>query len=144
MLVAPLIWTGSDWLVTGDPLYSSNYTTRSALSLGRRVPVEQLPERLARFMNDLTKPPVLAAGLIGIVLSFILVRPRAKLALPSFLFVFGIATFLALSVRGFAVINRYLVVSALALTLFAAFTLGGWSVLRGRARGGCGRRGQGS
>jgi hypothetical protein len=48
--------------------------------------------------------------------------------------VFGIATFLALSIRGFAVINRYLVVSALALTLFAAFTLGGWSVLRTRAR----------
>ena len=134
VLVAPLIWTGSDWLVTGDPLYSSNYTTRSALSLGRRVPVEELPARLARFMNDLTKPPVLAAGLMGIVLSFILVRPRAKLALPSFLFVFGIATFLALSVRGFAVINRYLVVSALALTLFAAFTLGGWSVLHGRGR----------
>jgi len=134
VLVAPLIWTGSDWLVTGDPLYSSNYTTRSALSLGRRVPVEELPARLARFMNDLTKPPVLAAGLIGIVLSFILVRPRAKLALPSFLFVFGIATFLALSVRGFAVINRYLVVSALALTLFAAFTLGGWTALQARGR----------
>ena len=42
-MVAPAIWMGSDWLVTGDPLYSSNYTTRSALSLGRRVPIEQLP-----------------------------------------------------------------------------------------------------
>jgi hypothetical protein len=134
VLVAPVIWTVSDWIVTGDPLYSSNYTTRSALSLGRRVPIEQLPERLVHFMNDLTKPPVLVAGLVGIVLAFVLVRPRAKLLLPSFLFVFGIATFLALSIRGFAVINRYLVISALALTLFAAFTLGGWSVLRTRAR----------
>ncbi|MDA0161897.1 hypothetical protein OM076_16605 [Solirubrobacter ginsenosidimutans] len=134
VLVAPVVWTASDWLVTGDPLYSSNYTTRSALSLGRRVPIERLPERLVHFMNDLTKPPVLIAGVIGIGLAFALVRPRARLALPSFLFVFGIATFLALSIRGFAVINRYLVVSALALTLFAAFTLGGWSVLRTRAR----------
>jgi hypothetical protein len=134
VLVSPVIWTASDWIVTGDPLYSSNYTTRSALSLGRRVPVEQLPERLAHFMNDLTKPPVLLAGLIGIVLAFVLVRPRTKLVLPSFLFVFGIVTFLALSIRGFAVINRYLVISALALTLFAAFTLGGWSVLRTRGR----------
>ena len=134
VLVAPVIWTGSDWLVTGDPLYSSNYTTRSALSLGRRVPVSQLPERVAHFMNDLTKPPVLAAGIAGIGLSFALVRPRAKLLLPSFLFLFGIATFLALSIRGFAVINRYLVVSALALTLFAAFTLGGWTALQARGR----------
>ncbi len=134
VLVAPVIWTTSDWIVTGDPMYSANYTTRSALSLGRRVPVEQLPERVVHFMNDLTKPPVLVAGLVGIVLAFLLVRPRAKLLLPSFLFVFGIATFLALSIRGFAVINRYLVISALALTLFAAFTLGGWSVLRTRGR----------
>ena len=134
VLVAPVIWTGSDWLVTGDPLYSSNYTTRSALSLGRRVPVSQLPERVAHFMNDLTKPPVLAAGIAGIGLSFALVRPRAKLLLPSFLFLFGIATFLALSIRGFAVINRYLVISALALTLFAAFTLGGWTALQARGR----------
>ena len=72
--------------------------------------------------------------MIGIVLAFVLVRPRAKLILPSFLLVFGIATFLGLSIRGFAVINRYLVISALALTVFAAFTLGGWSVLRGRGR----------
>jgi hypothetical protein len=134
VLVAPLIWTGSDWLVTGDALYSSNYTTRSALSLGRRVPVSQLPERLAQFMNDLTKPPVLAAGIAGIGLSFALVRPRARLILPSFLFLFGIATFLALSIRGFAVINRYLVISALALTLFAAFTLGGWTAIQARGR----------
>jgi hypothetical protein len=134
VVVSPAIWTFSDWLVTGDPLYSSNYTTRSALSLGRRVPIEQLPERLVHFMNDLTKPPVLAAGVIGIVLAFVLVRPRARLILPSFLLAFGIATFLGLSIRGFAVINRYLVISALALTVFAAFTLGGWSVLRGRGR----------
>ena len=132
VVVPPALWIGSDWLVTGDPMYSSNYTTRSALSLGRRVPVEQLPERLVKFMNDLTKPPVLAAGLLGIGAAFALIRPRARLILPSFLFVFGIATFLGLSIRGFAVINRYLVISALALTVFAAFALGGWSVNRNR------------
>ena len=133
VVVPPAIWMGSDWLVTGDPMYSSNYTTRSALSLGRQVPIEQLPERLLKFMNDLTKLPVLAAGVLGLVLAFRLV-PWRRLLVPSFLLVFGIATFLALSIRGFAVINRYLVVSALALTLFAAFTLGGFAVMEGRAR----------
>jgi hypothetical protein len=130
VVAAPGIWIASDWIVTGDPLYSSNYTTRSALSLGRRVPISDLPERLVHFMNDLTKPPVLLAGVIGLIASWFLIRPRARLALPFFLFVFGIATFLALSIRGFAVINRYLVVSAVAMTIFAAFSLGGWSVLK--------------
>jgi Dolichyl-phosphate-mannose-protein mannosyltransferase len=134
VLAAPLIWTGSDWLVTGDPLYSSNYTTRSALSLGRRVPLSQLPERLWHFMSALTKLPVLAAGVAGLVAAFVLVRPRSRIALPGFLFVFGIATFLALSIRGFAVIDRYLVISALALTLFAAFAIGGFSVLEDARR----------
>ena len=73
------------------------------------------------------------------MLAFGLVRRGARLILPSFLLVFGIATFLGLSIRGFAVINRYLVISALALTVFAAFTLGGWSVLRGRGRAVLGR-----
>ena len=134
VLVAPLIWTGSDWIVTGDPLYSSNYTTRSALSLGRRVPISHLPERLWHFMSALTKLPVLAAGVAGLVAAFVLIRPRGRIALPTFLFVFGITTFLALSIRGFAVIDRYLVISALALTLFAAFALGGFSVLENASR----------
>ncbi|WP_028065354.1 hypothetical protein [Solirubrobacter soli] len=128
VLIAPVLWTGSDWLVTGDPLYSSNYTTRSALSLGRRVPLSHLPERLWHFMSSLTKLPVLVAGVAGLVAAFALIRPRARIAIPAFLFVFGIATFLALSIRGFAVIDRYLVISALSLTLFAAFALGGFTV----------------
>ena len=87
-------------------------------------------------MNDLTKLPVLAAGVLGMGSRAWLVRPRTKLrAAAASCSSSAIATFLALSIRGFAVINRYLVVSALALTLFAAFTLGGWSVLRdGAAR----------
>src|SRR3954468_14126353 len=67
VLAAPLIWTGSDWLVTGDPLSSASYTTRSALSLGRRVPITHVPERLWHFMSALTKLPVLAAGVAGLV-----------------------------------------------------------------------------
>jgi hypothetical protein len=132
VLVAPLLWTGSDWIVTGDPLYSSNYTTRSALSLGRRVPISGLPERLWHFMSALTKLPVLVAGVAGIGAALVLIRPRTRIALPGFLFVFGIATFLALSIRGFAVIDRYLIVSALSLTLFAAFSLGGFTLVGSR------------
>ena len=128
---APVIWMASDWIVTGDPLYSLNYTTRSALLLGRRVPIEDLPERLLTFLAALTKLPVLLAGVLGVVLAWQLIRPRRRLGLPLFLLVFGVFVFLAISARGFAVIDRYLVLSALSITLFAAFTLGGWTVLSG-------------
>jgi hypothetical protein len=128
-LLAPAIWLATDALVTGDPLYSLNYTTRSARALGRRVPLEDLPERLVHYLSGLTKLPVLLVGLVGIALAWWLVRPRRRLALPLFLMGFGVLTFLAISARGFAVIDRYLVLSALSITLFAAFALGGWSML---------------
>jgi hypothetical protein len=127
---APLTWFAVDLAVTGDPLYSLHYTTRSALALGRRVPLEDLPERLAHFMLALTKAPVLAAGAVGAVLAWRLIRPRRRLALPAFLALFGVATFLGTSVRGFAVVDRYLALSALAVTLFAAFAVAGWTGLR--------------
>jgi hypothetical protein len=133
-LLAPAVWLGLDAVVTGDPLYSLHYTTRSALALGRRVPLERLPDRLVVFLAELTKLPVLLAGLAGIVLAWRLHRP---LKLPLIGVVFGIATFLAVSVRGFAVVDRYLALSALSLTLFAAFALGGWTNLAaGRLRTG--------
>ena len=124
--LAPAVWLGVDAVVTGDPLYSLHYTTRSALALGRRLPVERLPDRLVVFLAELTKLPVLLAGLTGIVLAWQLRRP---LRLPLIGTVFGIATFLAVSARGFAVVDRYLALSALGLTLFAAFALGGWTNL---------------
>ncbi len=134
---APLTWFGVDLLTTGDPLYSLHYTTHSAFVLGRRVPLVHLPERFAHFMLELTKPPVLLAGAAGAVLAWRLVRPRSRLVIPAFLAVFGVMTFLATSVRGFAVVDRYLALSALAFTLFAAFSLTGWTTLRpGVARAG--------
>lgn len=132
--LAPVVWMLSDLVVTGDPLYSLNYTTRSAQELGRRVPLTDVPDRLVTFLSGLTKLPVLLAGIVGMVLAWRLVRPRRRLAIPFVLLVFGIFTFVVISARGFAVIDRYLVLSALAITLFAAFALGGWSALGPGAR----------
>ncbi|HEX2087894.1 MAG TPA: hypothetical protein VHF89_19565 [Solirubrobacteraceae bacterium] len=133
--IAPAVWSASDWIVTGDPLYSLHYTTRSAEALGRRLPLAELPERTAHFMVVLTKPPVLLLGLAGMMLAWRVLRPRARAGVPAFLVVFGLATFLAVSARGFAVVDRYLLVSAFGVTMFAAFALGGWTSLpRGRGR----------
>ena len=65
----------------------------------------------------------------------------ARLLVPATLLAWGTATFLLVSLRGFSVINRYVLVSALALMLFAAFAIAGFSRLpRGHRRSGRGRR----
>ncbi|HEV2775255.1 MAG TPA: hypothetical protein VGV90_06670 [Solirubrobacteraceae bacterium] len=133
--VAPVVWALSDWIVTGDPLYSLNYTTESAALLGRRQTIDELPGVTLRFLAELVKPPVLVLGVAGAVLAWRLVREGERLLVPAALVAWGIATFLLVSLRGFSVINRYLVVAAVALLLFAAFAAAGFTRLpAGRAR----------
>ena len=130
--VAPAIWTLSDWIVTGDPLYSLNYTTESAALLGRRQTLDELPGVTLDYLSELTKPPVLLLGVAGVALAWWIARER--LLVPATLLVWGIAMFLAVSLRGFSVISRYLVVAAIALMLFAAFAAAGFERLPARHR----------
>jgi hypothetical protein len=124
---APVVWALSDLVVTGDPLYSLNYTTESARQLGRRQSLTELPGVTLRFVAELTKPPVFVAALAGLVLARRMARER--LLVPVTLLGWGLGTFLLVSLRGFSVINRYVLVGALMLMLFAAFTIAGWSRL---------------
>ncbi len=124
---APLVWALTDLIVTGDPLYSLNYTTESARQLGRRQSLTELPGVTLRFVAELTKPPVFVAALGGIVLAWRMARERVLV--PATLLAWGTATFLLVSLRGFSVINRYVLVAALVLMLFAAFAIAGWSRL---------------
>jgi len=125
--IAPVVWALSDLLVTGDPLYSLHYTTESARQLGRRQSLLELPEVTLRFLAELTKPPVFVAALSGIVLAWRLARER--LFVPVTLLLWGAGTFLLVSLRGFSVINRYVLVAAIALMLFAAFAMAGFTRL---------------
>ncbi len=126
--IAPAIWFLSDAIVTGDPLYSLHYTTRSAELLGRRNSVIELPEVTVRFLVHLTKWPVLVAAAGGLVVAHRLVGRR--LVVPAALLVAGVTSFLLVSIRGFSVINRYLLLAVVMLLLFAAVGLTGFALLR--------------
>jgi hypothetical protein len=125
--IAPVAWALSDWIVTGAPLYSLQYTTESAAELGRRQSLGELPGVTLRFLAELCKPPAFIAGLAGIVLAWRMARDRT--GVPAVLLAWGTGMFLLVSLRGFSVINRYLLVAALALLLFAAFALAGFTRL---------------
>ncbi len=131
--LAPLLWAAVDGAVTGDPLFSLHYTSSSAEELGRQRSLSEIPSALPMFFGSLVKVPVLAGSLVGIVIAAF-VTPR-RMVMPLVLLVSGIGTFGLIGVAGLSVIERYLIVAALALLVFAAVAIGGFTMLRpGRAR----------
>ncbi len=131
--IGPAVWCGVDLAVTGNPLFSLKYTSGSAEDLGRQKSLSQLPGAVPGFFEDLVKLPVLAASGLGALLA-LLMSPR-RMVMPFALLFAGLATFVAIGVAGASVIERYLAVPALALMIFAAVALGGWTMLaRGAVR----------
>jgi hypothetical protein len=127
------VWVAVDYAVTGDALFSLHYTSSSAEDLGRQRTLSELPAAIPYFFSVLVKLPVLIAAAIGAVAGIAL-SPR-RMAMPLVLLGAGLGTFVLIGIAGASVIERYLAVSALALLVFAAVALGGWTMLRpGRLR----------
>jgi hypothetical protein len=127
-LLAPAGWLLVDGVVTGDPLYSLHYTSDSAEDLGRARSLAEIPAAIPVFLANIVKAPVLAAGAVGLFAAVILVPRRA--IWPAVLLGTGIVTFVAIGVAGLSAIERYLVVAALAVLVFAAVAAGGWTLLQ--------------
>ena len=130
---APLIWTLTDLVVTGDPLFSLLHTSSSAEDLGRQRTLSELPTAIPAFLTSLVKLPVMIAAVagLGIALAF---APR-RTAVPLALVASGLLTFVLIGVAGASVIERYLAVAAVALLVFAAVAFAGFTMLRrGRLR----------
>jgi hypothetical protein len=126
-LIAPAGWLLVDGVVTGDALYSLHYTSDSAEDLGRARSLADIPLAIPDFLGDIVKPPVLVAGALGLLAALVLVPRRA--VWPGVLLGCGVATFVAIGVAGLSAIERYLVVAALAVLIFAAVAGGGWTLL---------------
>jgi hypothetical protein len=131
--IGPLVWTAVDFAVTGDPLFSLHYTSGSAEDLGRQLSLSELPSAIPAFFANIVKLPVLLASVAGFGLA-LLVAPR-RMVMPFVLLASGVGTFVLIGIAGASVIERYLAVAAVALLLFAAVFLAGFTMLRpGRVR----------
>jgi hypothetical protein len=129
----PVVWATVDFLVTGNPLFSQQYTAGSAEDLGRQRSLSELPSAVPTFFQNLVKLPVFVAAGAGAVLGLV-ISPR-RMLMPFVLLLAGLATFIAIGVAGASVIERYLAVPALALMVLAAVAVGGWTMLvPGRVR----------
>lgn len=125
--VGPAGWALVDLWVTGDPLFSLHSTSDLADELKRDTGVGAVPGGLVEFLAGTLRPPVAAAGVIGIGLALRLRHPR--LGVPLALLGAGVFTFVATAAAGLSVLPRYLTVPAVALALFAGYAALGFTTL---------------
>jgi hypothetical protein len=125
--VGPLVWTGFDLAITGDPLFSLHSTSGLAEELGRRRSFSDLPKATPLFLRQLVKAPVFYGSLAGLALAAWFV-PR-RMLVPLAVLVAGIGTFVMVGAAGLSVIERYLLVPSLMLMIFAAVAVAGWTML---------------
>jgi hypothetical protein len=126
--IGPVVWTLTDLIVTGDPLFSLLHTSSSAEDLGRQRTLSELPTAIPSFFDVLVKLPVVIAALIGLGIA-LTIAPR-RTAMPLALLLSGIATFVLIGLAGASVIERYLAIAAVALLIFAAVAVAGFTMLR--------------
>jgi len=129
--IGPVVWAAVDFAVTGDPKYSLTATGDLAASLGRNKGIGAVPDAMYTFLITLTKFPIAVAGAIGLVLAITLTPRRSMMAFA--LFASGVGTFALVGGAGLSVIDRYLLIASLALMIFAAVFIGGWTMLRERS-----------
>ncbi len=133
VVAAPLIWAGTDWIVTGDPLHSLHGTAALAEEAGRRRSPEDVPYWTVAYFGFLLREPLLIGIPIGLVFAWRHARRRAALPLAAALAM--IAVFAIGPLFGLPLIRRYLDTPAVLLTLFSGLAVCGWTLLpRGRSR----------
>ena len=130
--IAPVVWSLVDLVVTGDPLFSLLHTDGLALELQRERPLETLPWLSVRLLAEILKWPVLVLGVAGLALAAW--RRRLDLAAVAALIPVTLATYFVIATGGLPTVYRYLLVAAIALAVFAAYALAGWTTVEGRGR----------
>ncbi len=124
-LVAPAAWLTSDWIVTGEPLYSFTSTREVAGDVERQQGVFDALRAMPAFLGGSEKLVNVVAGGAGSLLALWLLRRRA--ALPGVLLAIGLGLFLVIALAGLSVIPRYLLLPSVLLTAGVGVGLAGWT-----------------
>jgi hypothetical protein len=126
-LSAPLIWILSDWMATGQPLWSLTNTRSTAKTLDRVTGIGKVPEYLPRRIGEILRPPILVGAALGGVLTLLWLRDRARLlALAGAIAVVVLGAFTAV---GLPLDTRYAFLAAAILCVFCGAGVFGWTLL---------------
>lgn len=121
---APLLWIASDAAITGEPLWSLTHTQDLAAEIGRRTGLSEAPDAFVDHLRALTSRVVLVLGAIGAVLALAW-RRASGVALVGVMGA-GAFTYFVIGAADLSLIDRYLLPSAIALTLLSAYAALGW------------------
>ena len=124
---APLIWVASDWMVTGNPLWSLTNTQHTAETLHRETGIAKVPEYIPRRIGEILGPFALAVAALGGVLALLWQRARA---LPGALAcVAAVVVFAVFASVGLPIDTRYAFLAAAPLCVFCGAAVCGWAEL---------------
>jgi hypothetical protein len=125
--IAPLIWIGSDLLVTGQPLWSLTNTRHTASTLDRKTGIADVPQWIPRRIGEILRPPVLLGAAIGGILTL---RWSLRRAAPGALMgLLAVIVFGAFASVGLPINSRYAFLAAAILCLFCGAGVFGWMIL---------------
>jgi hypothetical protein len=131
--LAPVIWAGSDWLVTGDPLHSLHGTAQLAEDNERRRSLAQVPRWGAQYLAFTLREPLILGVPIGMAFAYLYRRRQGMLIVA--VVVAMLAVFAVGPVFGLPLIGRYVRTPAILLALFYGAAVFGWMLLpKGTAR----------
>ncbi len=131
----PLVWLGSDLLVTGNPFWSLTNTRHTASTLDRKTGIANVPLYLPKRIGEVLQAAALAGAAIGGVLSLIWLRARALPGAAAGLL--AVVIFAAFATVGLPIDTRYAFLAAAILCVFCGAGVFGWMLLPAghRARG---------
>jgi hypothetical protein len=132
---APLAWLASDWLVSGDALWSLTNTRHTAETLHRETGIAKVPEWVPRRIGEVLGPYALAVAALGGLLALLWLRERARTGVLAG--VAAVTVFAAFASVGLPIDTRYAFLAGAILCIFAGAAVGGWREL---PRGGRRRR----
>ncbi len=132
-LAAPIAWVASDWLVTGNAVWSLTNTRHTAEELGRETGIAKVPEWVPRRIGEILGPTGLAGAAIGGVLSLVWLRRRA---VPGVVVgVVAVVVFAAFATVGLPIDTRYAFLAAAIGCVFCGAAVFGWMLLPPGHRG---------
>ncbi len=130
--LAPLLWLATDFAVTGNPLFSLTRTQTLAIDLQRPTGLLSAASLLPGSFEVVLGAVVVWCGIAGCAVATWVHYERARLFTA--VLVAGCAGFLVLGVAHLPILDRYVLIPSVMLTLLAGATLAGWRLLpRGSA-----------
>jgi len=124
---APVVWIGSDLIITGSPKWSFDQGRITAERTGTPGGLTQTISWAGRAMKGVLHLSIAFGGIVGVLLALRFYRQKALA--PLGVLALGAASFLAIGFAGLPLITRYFFLGGVMLALFFAVALVGWTGL---------------